>query len=63
MLTPQARVQAAKQRTPAASVLLRLVDDFLIVTPSRAAAEAIALRLLQGSAAILSSMHLLAPAS
>ncbi len=47
-LTPRARARAAKQRTPAASVLLRLVDDFLIITPSRAAAEALALRLLQG---------------
>ena len=31
------------------SVLLRLVDDFLVITPSRAAAEALALRLLQGA--------------
>lgn len=31
------------------SVLLRLVDDFLVITPSRAAAEATALRMLQGT--------------
>ncbi|KAK9842467.1 hypothetical protein WJX81_001464 [Elliptochloris bilobata] len=30
------------------SVLLRLVDDFLVITPLRAAAEALALRLLHG---------------
>ena len=46
--TPGSRARAAKQRAPAASVLLRLVDDFLLVTPSRAAAEAVALRMLQG---------------
>lgn len=46
--TPNGRARAAKQRAPAASVLLRLVDDFLLVTPSRAAAEAVALRMLQG---------------
>lgn len=49
--TPRAAARAAWQRRPAAgSVLLRLVDDFLLVTPSRAAAEAIALRLMQGPA-------------
>ncbi len=31
------------------SVLLRLVDDFLVITPSRATAEAMALRMLQGA--------------
>ncbi|BDA46320.1 probable telomerase reverse transcriptase [Coccomyxa sp. Obi] len=46
--TSGGRARAAKQRAPAASVLLRLVDDFLLVTPSRSAAEAVALRMLQG---------------
>ena len=29
-------------------VMLRLVDDFLVLSPSRAAAEALVLRLMQG---------------
>jgi hypothetical protein len=40
---------AQKRRAAGASVLLRLVDDFLFLTPSRAAAEALALRLLEGA--------------
>ena len=31
-------------------VMLRMVDDFLILTPSRAAAEAVILRTMQGAA-------------
>ena len=47
---PGARRGAPRPRRPAhlPSVLLRLVDDFLVITPSRAAAEALALRLLKG---------------
>ncbi|KAK9817956.1 hypothetical protein WJX72_004857 [[Myrmecia] bisecta] len=36
----------AHNRLP--SLLIRLIDDFLFITPSRSAAEALALRLLQG---------------
>ena len=39
----------ARRRERLPSVLLRLVDDFLFITPSRAAAEAVATRLLQGA--------------
>ncbi len=41
---------ARRRRQPhLPSVLLRLVDDVLVITPSRATAEALALRLLQGA--------------
>ena len=45
---PMGARRAARQRERLPSVLLRLVDDFLFITPSRAAAEAVATRLLQG---------------
>jgi hypothetical protein len=41
--------RARKEGLP--SVLIRLVDDFLFISPSRAAAEAVACRLLQGAPA------------
>ena len=48
---PGGRRGAQRARRPPhlPSVLLRLVDDFLVITPSRAAAEALALRLLKGA--------------
>lgn len=48
---PEGRRGAPRPRRPPhlPSVLLRLVDDFLVITPSRAAAEALALRLLKGA--------------
>ena len=45
------------------SLLLRLIDDYLIITPSRAAAEAIATRFLQGEHALEMLSSLTTPSS
>jgi hypothetical protein len=51
---------ARRRRQPhLPSVLLRLVDDVLVITPSRATAEALALRLLQGAPAPARALHCL----
>ena len=49
MPSAQGRIAAAWLQP----VMLRLVDDFLILSPSRAAAEALVLRIIQGGHPIL----------
>ena len=42
---------AAHPHVELPSLMMRLIDDFLMITPSHAAAEALALRLVQGETA------------